>query len=91
MGVWGRRFMHYMLLAVAALEEILELMACTYPRKWTSGKGCYVQNGMKCTEFCKIMVSVTDIGSDNCDNLYETIFNDGCKSNIASDSKSYED
>ena len=46
---------------------------------------------MKCTELCKIMVSVTDVVSDDCDNLSESIFSDGCESNIASNGKSDED
>ena len=46
---------------------------------------------MKSTKLCKVMVSVTDVGSDDCDNLYESIFSDGCKSNIASNGKSDED
>ena len=31
----------------AAPEEILELMACNCPRKWTGEKDCCVQNGIK--------------------------------------------
>ena len=46
---------------------------------------------MKFTGLCKIMVSVADVGSDNCDNLHESICSDGCKSNIASNGKSDED
>ena len=46
---------------------------------------------MKCTALCKIMVSVTDVVSDDCDNLSESIFSDGCESNIASNGKSDED
>ena len=37
------------------------------------------------------MVRVTDVGSDDCDNLHESIFRDGCKSNIASNGKGDED
>ena len=37
------------------------------------------------------MVSVTDVVSDDCDNLHESIYSDGCKSNITSNGKSDED
>ena len=37
------------------------------------------------------MVSVTEFGSDDCDNLYERIFSVGCKSNSASNGKGGED
>ena len=46
-GVWGRIFINYILLVRAAPEEILELMACNCPRKWTGEKDCCVQNGMR--------------------------------------------
>ena len=37
------------------------------------------------------MARVTGVGSDNCDNVYESIFSDGCKSNGASNDRSDED
>ena len=46
---------------------------------------------MKCTELCKTIARVTSVGSDYCDNVYESIFSAGCKSNSASDDKSDED
>ena len=46
---------------------------------------------MKCTELCKIMMTVTEVGSDDYDNLYESTFSDGCECNIASNGKRDED
>ena len=46
---------------------------------------------MKNKELCKIMARVTDVGSDDCYNVYESIFSDGCKGNSASNDKGDED
>ena len=79
----------------AAPDEILELMACTCPKKCITGKCCCIDNCLKCTDLCKIkcdnMEEVKDDVSVLGDDIYDGVFSDESENDSLIDSDSDSD
>ena len=76
-------------------DEILELMACTCPKKCITGKCCCIDNYLKCTDLCKIkydnMEEVKDDVSVLGDDIHDGVFSDESENDSLIDSDSDSD